>query len=128
MWGHWYPLFRTSDNSAQEFQSQGGSIVTYALLSLACNDPQSHLWWPGPGIEHVTGTLLQMNCQWLVILDQGQDLAWRFSAANFDKVLYEEMMTNNDNLESNLLTSSLLKIPSLYKFCYKLHMLSQMSV
>ena len=27
--------------------------------------------------------------------------------------MYEEMMTNNDNLESNLLTSSLLKIRSL---------------
>ena len=27
------------------------------------------------------------------------------------------MMTNDDNLESNLLTSSLLKIRSLYKFC-----------
>ena len=31
--------------------------------------------------------------------------------------MYKEMMTNNDNLESNLLTSSLLKIRSLYKFC-----------
>ena len=31
--------------------------------------------------------------------------------------MYEEMMMNNDNLESNLLTSSLLKIRSLYKFC-----------
>ena len=31
--------------------------------------------------------------------------------------MYEEMMTNDDNLESNLLTSSLLKIHSLYKFC-----------
>ena len=41
-----------------------------------------------------------------------------------DKVLYEEMMTNDDNLEFNLLTSSLLKIHSLYKFCYKLHMLN----
>ena len=41
------------------------------------------------------------------------------------------MMTNDDNLESNLLTSILLKIHSLYKFCvefcYKLHMLSQTS-
>ena len=27
-----------------------------------------------------------------------------------DKVLYEEIMMNDDNLESNLLTSSLLKI------------------
>ena len=31
--------------------------------------------------------------------------------------MYEEMMTNDDNLESNLLTSSLLKIRSPYKFC-----------
>ena len=50
----------------------------------------------------------------------------------YDKVLYEEMMMNDDNLESNLLTSSLLKVCSLYKFCYrlhyKLHMLSRMSV
>ena len=42
-----------------------------------------------------------------------------------DKVcMYEEMMTNNDNIESSLLTSSLLKIRGLYKFCYKLHMSS----
>ena len=34
------------------------------------------------------------------------------------------MMINTDNVESSLLTSSLLKISSLYKFCYKLHMLS----
>ena len=35
-----------------------------------------------------------------------------------DKVrMYEEIMTNDDNLESSLLTSSLLKICSLYKFC-----------
>ena len=37
-------------------------------------------------------------------------------------------MTNDDNVESSLLTSSLLKIRSLYKFCvefcYKLHMWS----
>ena len=42
--------------------------------------------------------------------------------------MYEEMMTNDDNFESSLLTSSLLKIRSLYKFCvefcYKLHMSS----
>ena len=38
-----------------------------------------------------------------------------------DKVcMYEEMMTNDDNVESSLLTSSLLKIRSLYEFCYKL--------
>ena len=42
-----------------------------------------------------------------------------------DKVwMYEEMITNNDNLESSLLTSILLNIRSLYKFCYKLHMSS----
>ena len=42
-----------------------------------------------------------------------------------DKVcMYEEMMTNDENVESSLLTSSLLKIHSLYKFCYKLHMSS----
>ena len=38
------------------------------------------------------------------------------------------MMTNDDNVESSLLTSNLLKICSLYKFyvefCYKLHMSS----
>ena len=33
-------------------------------------------------------------------------------------------MMNDDNPEFNLLTSSLLKIRSLYKFCYKLHILS----
>ena len=38
--------------------------------------------------------------------------------------MYEEIMTNDDNVESSLLTSSLLKIRSLYKFCYKLHMSS----
>ena len=38
--------------------------------------------------------------------------------------MYEEMMTNDDNVESSLLTSNLLKIHSLYKFCYKLHMSS----
>ena len=40
--------------------------------------------------------------------------------------MYEEMMTNDDNVESSQLTSSLLKIRCLYKFyvefCYKLHM------
>ena len=42
-----------------------------------------------------------------------------------DKVwMYEEMMTNDDNVESSLLTSNLLKTRSLYKLCYKLHMLS----
>ena len=41
----------------------------------------------------------------------------RIQIKMYDKVLYEEMMANDDNLESNLLTSSLLKIHSLYKFC-----------
>ena len=40
------------------------------------------------------------------------------------KYVYEEMMMNDDNVESSLLTSSLLKIRSLYKFCYKLHLSS----
>ena len=40
--GHWYPLFQASDDSAHGFQSQGGFIITCALLSLVCNDPQSH--------------------------------------------------------------------------------------
>ena len=41
-----------------------------------------------------------------------------------DKVyMYEEMMTNDDK-GSSLLTSSSLKVCSLYKFCYKLHMSS----
>ena len=49
-----------------------------------------------------------------------------YKSVTSDKVwMYEEMMTNDDDLESNLLTSSLLKIRSLYKFCYKL---SQTSV
>ena len=48
-------------------------------------------------------------------------LSLGLSVINIDKVrMYEEMMTNDDNLESNLLTSSLLKIHSLYKFCYRL--------
>ena len=51
MWGHWYPLFWTSDDSTHEFQSQGGSIIACALLSLGPNDPQSHLWLPGLGID-----------------------------------------------------------------------------
>ena len=49
--GQWYPLFQTSDYSAHEFQSQGGPVITCALLSLACNGPQSHLWLPALGIE-----------------------------------------------------------------------------
>ena len=36
-------LFRTLLDSAHEFQSQGGSIIAYTLLSLAQNDPQSQL-------------------------------------------------------------------------------------
>ena len=31
--------------------SKGGSAIARALLLLACNDPQSHLWLLGPGIE-----------------------------------------------------------------------------
>ena len=40
------------------------------------------------------------------------------------KVFMHEEMMNNDNVESSILTSNLLKICSLYNFCYKLHMLS----
>ena len=40
-----------SDGSAHEFQSQSGSIIACALLSLALNDPQSYLWLAGPRIE-----------------------------------------------------------------------------
>ena len=36
-----------------------------------------------------------------------------------DKVLYEEIMMNDDSLESNLLTSSLLKMCSLYKLNWR---------
>ena len=37
-----------------------------------------------------------------------------------DKVwMYEEIMTNDDNLESNLLSSSLLKMCSLYKLNWR---------
>ena len=50
LWGHWDPLFQISDDSAHEFQSQGGSVVTCTLLSLACNDPQSSLV-ARPGIK-----------------------------------------------------------------------------
>ena len=32
LWGHWYPLFRTSDDSAHGFQSQGGFIACVLLL------------------------------------------------------------------------------------------------
>ena len=51
LWGDWYPLFCTSDDSAHGFQSQGGFIITCALLLLVHKDPQSHLWLPGLGIE-----------------------------------------------------------------------------
>ena len=37
--------------------SKSGWIVACILLSLVCNDPQSHLWLPGPGIE--PGSLTQ---------------------------------------------------------------------
>ena len=44
LWGHWYPLFRTSDDSAQGFQSQDGLSDTCDLLSLAHYNPQSYPW------------------------------------------------------------------------------------
>ena len=52
MWGHWYPLFRTSDDSAAHgFQSQSGFIVGCTLLLLVCYDPKSHLWLLGLDIK-----------------------------------------------------------------------------
>ena len=71
-----------------------------------------HLGTPPPG------TLLDIETSYLVHI-------CTYVPHICDKVwMYEEMMTNDDNVESSLLTSSLLKIHSLYKFCYKLHMLS----
>ena len=49
--GHWYPLFGTSDDSAHEFQSQGGFIISCALLSFVQNNSQSHLWLSGQDIK-----------------------------------------------------------------------------
>ena len=43
LWSHWYFLFRTSVGYAHLFQSQGGSIIACALISLVHNDPQSQL-------------------------------------------------------------------------------------
>ena len=40
-----------SDSASHEFQSHGGLIVTSAILSCANNNPQSHLWLPGLGME-----------------------------------------------------------------------------
>ena len=48
LWSHWCSLFQTLVDSACGFQSQGGSIIACALLSLACNDPQSQLWISRP--------------------------------------------------------------------------------
>ena len=45
-----------------------------------------------------------------------------------DKVLYEEIMMNDDNLESNLLTSSLFKICSLYKLSRRFQEVKQWQI
>ena len=45
------PSFWTLDDSTNEFQSQGGSVISCALFSLVPNDLQSNLWLLGPGIE-----------------------------------------------------------------------------
>ena len=59
------------------------------------------------------------------IISEEYDLTIQWQKMNIDKVyMYEEMMTNDDNVESSVLTSSLLKISCLYKFCYKLHISS----
>ena len=59
LWIQWYSLYRTSIDSAHGFESQGGSIITCALLWLTCNDPQSHLWIPrsepSPNFTHWCG-------------------------------------------------------------------------
>ena len=48
-----YPV----DDTDHEFQSQGGLIIVCTILLLACNDPQSHLWFLGPGIKPGSLTL-----------------------------------------------------------------------
>ena len=45
------PSFWTLVDSTNEFQSQGGSVISYALFSLVPNDLQSNLWLLGPGTE-----------------------------------------------------------------------------
>ena len=45
---HWYSLFQTSVDSVHGFKSQGRSIITCTLLSIACNDPPSQAWIPRP--------------------------------------------------------------------------------
>ena len=80
LWGKWYPLLRTSDDSVHGFQSQGGLIIVCALLALVCCYPQSHLWLLGMSIEPRSLTcevstipcivpvqpgLLWQNLQWL---------------------------------------------------------------
>ena len=50
LWGHWYPLFRTSDDSAAHgFQNQGGiiiALVSHAMIPRVisgCRDHGSNL-------------------------------------------------------------------------------------
>ena len=43
LWGYWYPLFRTSDDSTYEFQSQGGLIVTCSFVTCMQCSPESSL-------------------------------------------------------------------------------------
>ena len=45
------PSVSDLDDSAQGFQSQGGFTVTCALLLLVHNNPESHLWLPGPSSD-----------------------------------------------------------------------------
>ena len=52
-----------NDSASHGFQSQGGSIVAHALLSLVHNDPLSHLWLPGLGSNPVYSPLTQKICQ-----------------------------------------------------------------
>ena len=45
----WYSQFQTSIDSAHGFQSQGGSIIVWALVLPGCNDPQRQFRIPRPG-------------------------------------------------------------------------------
>ena len=120
-----YRLKSESQNLNPSSQSTVGTLSFYHTSSLGTHF--SFVWFYtctqsclSIGIEKTSSSILTiiLNC-----VTRSYKEVW------YDKVwMYEEIMTNDDNLESNLLTSSLLKIHSLYKFYYKLHKLSQTSV
>ena len=90
LWGHLYLLFRTSDNSALEFQSQDRLIITCTLFSLAYNVPQSHLWLLGPGIE--PGSLAPKAS--MITLCQPDPAAWNTNGM-------EQCCLSNTSLKHN---------------------------